>query len=191
MLDAATMVGRGAQEQSYATDSGEASRPALGGETQEAVDDTSSAQSSPGRPEDSAQNSLTNETQESEAPGALSQGTEAPQSAPADSSLTSASVGMPSAEMLAAANENGVEGAAKSNGEVGRVLADALAGGGNGPDINAVLDAMANGPGAAEALATRHAGSVPGWDMVAFAVFPGGPAMDHMALHHDAVPPAG
>jgi hypothetical protein len=101
---------------------------------------------------------------------------------------------MPSPEMLAAANENGVAGAAKSNGEVGRVLADALAGGEHGPNIDAVLDAMTNQGGhALEALASHGGGPVSGWDTAGFAGFPGHQqsiTMDSMAIHPDAVQPA-
>ena len=104
--------------------------------------------------------------------------------------------------MLAAANANeqaALEGQAKSNGEVGRVLADALAGG-HGPSIDAVIEAVANhgGPGgsanaALEAIASHGGAAVPAWHMANIAGFPGGhsmPTMETMVIHPDAAPHA-
>ena len=104
---------------------------------------------------------------------------------------------MPSAAMLAAANANHtVDAHAQTNGEVGRVLFDALAGGGHGPDIDAVIDAVANqahgaGQAAVEALASHGPAAVSGWDMASIAGFTGGHTpftMEHMAAHMDAAP---
>lgn len=107
---------------------------------------------------------------------------------------------MPSAEMLAAANanDNALEGQAKSTAAVQHVLFDALAGGGHGPNLDAVIDAVANqahggGQAAIEALASHGSADVSGWDMSAIAGFTGGHAaftMEHMALHMDAAPVA-
>ena len=107
---------------------------------------------------------------------------------------------MPSVEMLAAANANGhaLEGQAQSTGEVGRVLFDALAGGGHGPNLDAVIDAVANqahggGQAAIDALASYGPAAVSGWDMANIAVFTGAHAAfttEHMALHMDAAPAA-
>jgi hypothetical protein len=182
--------------QSLLADGDDTALSALSGETQEAVEDQSSSSSSAGN-SDGGKNSLTDGGgDEAQAPTELLQGTEAPQSAPAETSFTSDAVALPSAEMLAAANENAVDSEAKGTGEVGRALADALAGGG-GPDIDALLDAVANqGAGAnaaIEALASHGAGAVSGWDMAAFAGFPGGHSaivMETLVLHHDAVPTA-
>jgi hypothetical protein len=108
---------------------------------------------------------------------------------------------MPSAQMLAAANGHehaALEGQAKSNGEVGRVLADALAGGGHGPNIDAVIDAVANHGGggahaALEAIASQGGAAVPAWHAAGFGGFPGGhalPTMETMVIHPDAPPHA-
>ncbi|HEU5286093.1 MAG TPA: hypothetical protein VFU20_06240, partial [Sphingomicrobium sp.] len=130
--------------------------------------------------------------EQSLAPIELPQGTEIQQPDPAQSAFTSAVVGMPSAEMLASANGNALDAQAQGTAEVGRVLIDALAGGG-GPDIDAVLDAAANqvpgGNAALDALASHGAAAVSGWDTAGFAGFPGGHSsvtVDPM-LHHDAV----
>jgi len=100
---------------------------------------------------------------------------------------------MPSAEMLAGGNDNAVEGQAQGTAEVGRVLLDALAGGGRGPDIDAVIDAVANQGGgrseaALEALASHAGLDVSAWHMAGSGGFSGGHAgaMEPM-LHHDAV----
>ncbi|HUE78947.1 MAG TPA: DUF5801 repeats-in-toxin domain-containing protein [Sphingomicrobium sp.] len=191
MLDS-MVVGRTADE-AMALDSGDSSRSALSGETQESVDDQPASESSATQSDVSAQHSLTDGgSEDAQAPSALSEGTE--QSAPADTSFTSESIAMPSADMLAAANENGVDGAAKGTSEVGRVLADALAGG-DGPSIDAILDAAANhgSPEALAALASHGAGAVSGWDTGGFGGFSGGQftrTMDDMVLHPDAVQPA-
>jgi hypothetical protein len=102
---------------------------------------------------------------------------------------------MPSAEMLQAANSNeGVAGQAKSNGEVGRVLADALDGGAGGANIDAVIQAVANqgggGQASIEALATPGAGGGSAWDTPALVGFTGAHSaltMDAMVAHPDAV----
>ena len=103
--------------------------------------------------------------QASPAPGELLAGTEPGWAAIAHSTFTSAAVGVPTAAMLAAADTGG-EGLAKSSGQVGQVLADALTGGGNGSAIEAVLDAAtAQGRAGhvAEALAS-DAPRRPAWD---------------------------
>jgi hypothetical protein len=127
-------------------------------------------------------------------PMALLEGTSLAAAAPALSSFTSQSVAMPSAEMLAAANT--IEGEAKSTGEVSRVLADALSGGG-ASTIDAILDGLPNsgsggGSGIADVIASESAGGVPGWDTAGFAGFSASqnPLMlDAMQFHHDAVQP--
>jgi hypothetical protein len=114
----------------------------------------------------------------------------------AQSTLTSAAVGMPSAQMLAGGNlnDNAVNVQAQGTGEVNRVLLDALAGGGRGPDLDAVIDAVANqghggGAGALEALASHGAVDVSAWHMGGFGGFPGthaAPTFEPM-IHPDAV----
>jgi hypothetical protein len=97
--------------------------------------------------------------------------------------------------MLAAADTGG-EGPAESSGEVGRVLADALAEGGNDTAVGALLDtATAQGPAGhlAEALASDGPAAVPAWDTAEFA---GSPEFARVmmvtehGLHPDAVPSA-
>jgi hypothetical protein len=104
-------------------------------------------------------------------------------------------VAMPSVAALVAAN--GGVGAHTDHGQVHQIIADALLGGGYGPDINALLNAL---PGAGigenaglHGLATPAAPDVPAWDMGHASVF----TMDianfmtnaPMVLHHDAVQP--
>ncbi|HZB68951.1 MAG TPA: hypothetical protein VE403_01170, partial [Sphingomicrobium sp.] len=90
-------------------------------------------------------------------------------------------------------NDNAVEAQAQGTAEVGRVLLDALAGGGNGPDLDAVIDAVANQGGgrseaALEALASQAGLDVSAWHTAGFGGFSGahGAAMEPM-LHHDVV----
>ena len=130
---------------------------------------------------------------------ALAAGTEASQAAEA-SAMTASAVAMPSMEMVAAleAASHGVAASDAAsvahNQEVGRVLAEALAGG-NGPDIAALVDAIGGGKGGAEAaldaLASIQAAAVSighsegAW---AFANGHGVFSMDSLAVHHDATP---
>jgi hypothetical protein len=132
------------------------------------------------------------------APAELPGGTDAPVQAPAAEVASGAtSVAMPSAEMLAAAGEASLDGDKAATGEVARVLADALAGGGDGPNIDALLDAAtAHGPAVSaeaglEAIAAHLAAAVPAWDMGAFGGFTAGHpsfTMEAMMAHPDAVP---
>ena len=67
---------------------------------------------------------------------------------------------MPPAELAGA---QGAAGEAKTSGEVARVLADALSGGGTGDALHALLDALpgnGGGPVEAFAIAAHAAGSV-------------------------------
>lgn len=133
-----------------------------------------------------------------EVPADLLQATGPGPSEPAQSTFTSGAVAMPSAAMLAAAAavaEAG-EGQAKSTGEVGRVLADALGGTGDEPGIDALLGAVVDqGPGgnaAAEELASHGAADVPAWDTAGLAGFAVSTTMvtligEHPTLHPDAV----
>lgn len=164
------------------------------GETREALE-AAPGGSSPGRSSDGGTQSLTaGEEASAEAPTELLEGTESLQPDPGPSGFTSAAVAMPSAQMLAEANAGGdaLDGQAHGTAEVGRVLADALAGG-NGSDIDAVIDAVTNqtpgGLAALEALATAGSAGVSAWHMAGFGGFPGGPgaATVEPMLHHDAV----
>ena len=175
---------------------------ALAGETRQAVEVNSQSGSSAHHSAEFGQHSLTGgHGDAAQAPTALLHATEASvHSAPAHSTFTSGGVGMPSLAMLAAAhaNQHALEGQAKSTGEVSRVVADALAGGGHGPNIDAVIDAVANqahnGHAALAALASHGDAAVSAWHMASFGGFPGGHTanmMEHMALHAAAAPHAG
>jgi hypothetical protein len=172
------------------------------GETREALDTDSEVATTAARDSGSEQARLTSEAAQAPEPDALPQGTEAPASAPAQSSFTSAGVAMPSAEMLeAAANENAAaqgEGRGQGTHELGRVLADALAGGRDGPNLDAVINALARhgqggDQGVDDALASQAAAAVPGWNMGGGAHFQTAHSaftVEAMMLHHDAVQPA-
>jgi hypothetical protein len=141
-----------------------------------------------------------------QAPAELLQGTDGPAhgQAGAAAPLTAAAVAMPAAaHLLAAAAHNagadaknaGVtgDGGAQHNQVVAQVLADALHGGGHGPNLDALINALPGDHGAKglEALASHGAAGVPNGDMTAFAGFTGGhamPIMEQMAMHHDAAP---
>ena len=195
-------AGASVNEQGPAAESSDAARTALSGETHEAVDVQPQSGSTTHEAQEAGTNSLTaGDSHASSAPAALLEGTEASnQSAPAQSSFTSGAVAMPSVAMLEAAhaNNNAVDTHAQTTGEVGRVLFDALAGGGHGPNIDAVIDAVANQAHAGaqvaiDALASHGAAAVSGWDMASIAGLTGGHAaftMEHMALHMDAAPAA-
>jgi hypothetical protein len=125
----------------------------------------------------------------------LLQGTDMPAQAQIDSIAPVAdAVAMPDAAMLQALDA--LEGEAKHSGEVSRVIAEAIDGGGAGPDLTSVIDALTNqggGGGAPEGLASVPEALVSAWDTAAFAGFHYANqafTMDAMQLHHDAVQPA-
>ncbi|MCL6730102.1 hypothetical protein, partial [Sphingomonas hankyongi] len=144
---------------------------------------------------------------------ALAQGEDAPAAndAGSQSVFTTQAIVMPGAELLAAGgkgeghgkgvdgNAVSVDGNAQHNEVVGKVLADALSGGGHhGPDIDALVNAVSEHGGhhagkGLEALASHGAGSVPIGDMAIFAGFTGHGmhAMDPMTMHQDAAPSNG
>jgi len=114
-----------------------------------------------------------------------------------------ASIAIPSAEMLAAhmgagAAKGGVDTAQAAasgvhpNADVGKVLADALAGGhGHGANIDALLhNAVGHGHGTAQdalaALASHDAGAVSIGHSGVFAGFHNAPIMEQMMMHQDA-----
>jgi hypothetical protein len=186
----------GGDAQGLVLDNIDTVRSALGGETIEIVGYESFADTSSHRSAVTEKLSLTDGAGDATmAPTALLQGTEVVHMDPAQSTLTSAAVGMPSAEMFVLGSDgHGVVGAPQSNGEVGRVLMDALAGGGGGPNIDAVLDAVANGAGggnaALEAIASLGGGDVSPWHMADFAGYSAihsAIMMETMALHPDAI----
>ena len=137
------------------------------------------------------------------APSALSQGTDAPASHGGDApaALTANGIAMPDAALLVAAAQGhaGLGGHtpsvdAQHNQVVGQVLADALHGGGNAPNVEALINSLPqvadHGQTAADALASHAAGAVPNGDMGVFAGFTGaaGLHMMHQMAHADAVP---
>jgi lysophospholipase L1-like esterase len=110
--------------------------------------------------------------------------------------VTAAAISMPDAGQLLA---GGLSNAAPSidaqhNGVVGQVLADALHGGGDGPNVEMLINAISTGgdqaQAVADALASHAAGSVPNGDMGAFAGFTGphDMPMDLFVMHVDAAP---
>jgi hypothetical protein len=198
VLDAQLASDGSGQVQSSATAIVDIARSALSGETREAFDVQLQSGSSAPNAEEASQNTLTaDDSQAPQAPAPLLEGTDASdQSAPAQSSFTSAGVGMPSAEMLVAANANAIllDGQGQNTAEVSRVLFDALAGGGPGPNLDAVIDAVANqvhggAQTVIDALASHGPAAVSGWDMASIADFTAVHAaftMEHMMLHIDA-----
>jgi hypothetical protein len=143
-----------------------------------------------------------NAQSDGQAPSALSQGTDAPAGhGDAPAVLTASGIAMPDAALLAAAAaaHGGVGGHAPSvdgqhNQVIGQVLADALHGGGSGPNVEALVNSLPqtadHGQAAADALASHAGGAVPNGDMGVFAGFTGaaGLHMMHQMAHADAVP---
>lgn len=173
---------------------------------QQQSDDPKHAESSSSSSNDrAADTSLTDANDSSTAPTTeLLQGTDAPASdGAAHSAITSQAIYMPTAEMLAAHGGKGVDAkggdAQSSDADVGKVLADALHGGGQGPDIEALVNALGGqggegGKAALEALASHGHGAVPNGDTGVFAGFTGShglPSMEHMTMHQDAAPQHG
>ena len=169
----------------------------VGGEGPQAVAGSDSSSNSLSGSDSSAQGPKTVVSEEpgtAQSQSQLSQGTDAPAQVQASEMAPVAdSVAMPSAEALAAAFGGAVEGEAKVTGEVGRVLADALAGGEQGQGIDAMLEALAgagNGAdGAAQVPATAGLGDVPAWDNGALGHFSWASSpysSEALALHQDA-----
>jgi hypothetical protein len=133
------------------------------------------------------------ESQPSQAPTELLQSSAPVADAGGAGPATAASIIMPSAAQLAAADA-GV-GGAQHNQVIGQVLADALHGGGSGPDIDSVLSSLPSQGGAhnaaLETLASQAGAAVPNGDSGAFAGFTAANAaftMEHMVFHADAAP---
>jgi hypothetical protein len=186
--------------------SGDAARPALSGESREALDDNLVVSSSmPAREAPTtADASAVGDMESARSPllSELLQGTErAAHDDIAASGLTAGGVAMPSAAMLQAAMQGAagevgeaVAGEAHSTAEVARVLADALGGGGQAPDIDALLGNLGHeGPnGLAVKVAPEDvAGAAAMWGMHAFNAFAHGAMVpEALALHQDAPPQA-
>ena len=125
---------------------------------------------------------------------ALSQGTET--AMPSFEAHQLIADAIPSVEQLVALSGAGIgssDGAAKA--DVGRVLADALAGGeGHGPSIDSILQAVAEQEGAAPnaelAQSIQQSGDAPIWDAgnsAGFTAHDAGVLMHDMVMHPDAV----
>jgi Ca2+-binding RTX toxin-like protein len=121
----------------------------------------------------------------------LSRGTEMPTASHATAdAIVAEAVAMPSAEMLQALRQDvGVEATAKSTGELGRVLAEALSAGG-AKQIDALLDALAGNEQVPAAAIASHA-AVASWaigqgEIAVFAAHQF--SAEIIALHHDAPP---
>ena len=122
------------------------------------------------------------------APAESDHGTEAPvhNAVVAQVPLVAQGVAMPSAQMLKGAANTA--GPIQHNAVVEQVLADALNGGGQGPDINSLLGSLStNGSGTPHGLSMLH-GPV-GLDHLA-AMVPQHFAMVEPVIHHDAPPVA-
>jgi hypothetical protein len=191
----------------------QASRSLLSGETRVAAEDANTVGSTAGQGGEvaAAANTLVDaQAQDHAAPTELLQAVDTPaMQHAADVAPVAEAVAMPSAEALAAvldAKGSGAEQATQHDGEVGRVLADALAGG-RGPDLHALIEAATDGnhanravpevlathgDAAAEAVASQAGAAVPGWDSAAFAGFtqPHAFSMEALMAHPDAAPAA-
>jgi hypothetical protein len=201
-MEAAAILAPGFDENAVSAVSSDddVSRSALGGETSGAVsDDPNAASSSASSSGDNSSggHSLTaaNDVSPAAEPVDLLQATEMSASVTVES-IVSTAVSMPSAEALIAASlQGGDSDGSQSNAIVGKVLVDALEGGGSEQSIDALLatlPAQGNaGNAAVEALASQPAAAVSAWDMGhmgglhASANF----TMEAVALHHDAVQP--
>jgi hypothetical protein len=135
--------------------------------------------------------SVSNETADAQAPADLPQGTEAPAQDGGSTSVTAAAIVMPSAEDLAGTSEGGH---AQHNEVVGKVLADALhGGGGETSNIETLINSLpeqdgGQGNAALDALASHGAAAVPNGDISILAGFSAGHGMHMMEVHQDAAP---
>jgi hypothetical protein len=135
---------------------------------------------------------VSNETADAEAPADLPQGTEAPAQEAGSTSVTAAAIVMPSAADLAGTSEGGH---AQHNEVVGKVLADALhGGGGESSNVETLINSLGHdgsggqGNAALEALASHGGADVSNGDIGIFASFSSGQGMHMMEMHQDAAP---
>lgn len=141
-----------------------------------------------------AQLDETSSTQD--APTELLAGTDAADGNGAAASMVAPMIVMPSAEALEAMG-NGQSGG-QHNTVVGKVIAEALEGGGGGGQIDGLLAGLAGGGNGGnpvlDALAIQNGGAVSGWDMGNGGSFQADLLVkvvaEAMMLHHDAVQPA-
>jgi len=187
-------------EQGSVAGGSEAPGSALTGETQEAAGDASnkaakSADNAGDEPAGGHSLTAANDSDPVTQPVQLLEATEMSAGQGAES-IVAPTVSMPSAEALIAASLKGGESeGSKENAVVGKVLLDALEGGGTEQSVDALLEALpapANGENAAaEALASQPVAAVPAWDTGHIGQFTNAAnfTMEAMALHHDAVQP--
>lgn len=168
----------------------------VGGKHDSAPDHSSQANNDNAKGSD---NSVSNEQADAHAPADLPQGTDAPAQDSGSSPVTAAGIVMPSFEDLAGHSGGKAEGQ-QHNEVVGKVLADALhGGGGEGPNVESLINSLPghgggqgdHGNAALEALASHGAAAVPNGDTGVFAGFSGGHGMhmmEQMTMHQDAAP---
>jgi hypothetical protein len=172
-----------------------ASGTELGGETREAIESvTSSSAHHSASDGNVVQAPLTVAKGDASHPADLPQGTDVPVgSEPLAAALVADGVAMPSAEQLQALM--GAAEAGEHSQLVGKVLAEALAGGEAGGPVDALLDALAGHPGAAAgvehlaqvaaAIDTGHGAAA--WFHAGFAAEAFGASAEALAMHPDAV----
>jgi hypothetical protein len=151
-----------------------------------------------GQPHDPAaveDKGVANENGPAPAVSELSQGTDAPtQSEPQTSQpMMADAVAMPSVEQLEAASKNGKSVEGDDGKQVGKVIADALNGGENGKDLDALINAVTGQMNAEDSLASHGGNAVSNGDMGAFAGLAAAHSddiMTQMTMHQDAAPAA-
>jgi hypothetical protein len=159
----------------------------------------------PSHDDAAAHKGVSNEDAPAPSVSELSQGTDAPTQGDAHPSAPTLAptVAMPSAEQLAAATGElvadakgeGVAGDDAGAKDVGKVLADALHGGGHGKDLDALINAVSGhdkgAQNAHEALASHGSGDVSNGDIAVLAGYhamQGPDMMTQMTMHQDAAP---
>ena len=177
-----------------ATSAGESTRPELTGEAKEALDEGVASIAGTDSGVASSSRSVAGGDAAIAPVMELSRGTDTPTAShPTTDAIVADAVAMPAAEMLLALQQDVVvEGAAQSAGELGRVLAEALSGGG-GQKIDALLDALADNDHAPAAAIASHAAAATSLAIIhgEIALFATHPfSAETVALHHDAPPTA-
>ena len=87
--------------------------------------------------------------------------------------------------------ESDVSGGVQHNAIVGKVLVDALNGGGQAPSLDALINAVTGATPSLEPVATLDPAYVPSGDTADYAGFTADPIMpmlEQIAMHQDAVP---
>lgn len=138
---------------------------------------------------------VSNENAPPPAVSELSQGTDAPTQSEAQTSqpVMADAVAMISAEQLEAASKEGGKSAEGKDAkpDVGKVLADALNGGENGKDLDALINAVSGQDNAHNGLASHGGNAVSNGDMSVFAGLAAAHSddiMTQLTMHQDAAP---